>query len=83
MSNQLAGPFTRIVMSGIFLVWSFEEPVYENDSIDSAEDLVALISVVKATIKEMPSVSANVRRSVRRLIEACVLVEGRNFEHFL
>ena len=57
--------------------------IYEDGSLDSAEDLFAQISVVTTTIKEMLSVSANVRLSVRRQIETCVFVEGLNFEHFL
>lgn len=67
-----------------FFFWGhMKSLIYDDGPVDSAEDLVARISVAAATIREMPGVFANVRRSIHRRVQACVRVGGRNFEQFL
>ena len=51
--------------------------------IDNAEELVARIAVAAEKIRDKPGVFQNVRTSMGRRCEVCVVVGGRNFEHFL
>ena len=67
-----------------FFLWGhMKSLIYDDGPVDSAEDLVARISVAAANIREMPGVFANVRRSLRRRFQALVRVGGRNFEQLL
>ena len=67
-----------------FFLWGhMKSLIYEDSSVDSAEGLVARISVTATTIREMPGVFPDVQRSFHRRFEACALVGRCNFEQFL
>ncbi|GFV83849.1 uncharacterized protein TNCV_387571 [Trichonephila clavipes] len=50
--------------------------------VDNAEELVARIAVAAGEIRNSPGVFQNVRMSMRRRCEACIVARGRNFTYF-
>lgn len=51
--------------------------------VNSEINLVARISIAAASISETPGIFENVRQSMLRKFNACVLANGRNFEPLL
>ncbi len=54
-----------------------------NHSLTSQEDLVARIADACGRVQEMPAIFEHVRDSMLRRCEACIHVNGRNFEQLL
>lgn len=66
-----------------FFFWgALKSMVYETP-VDTDTVLVARISVAAANISEKPGIFERVRQSMRRRCEACIRVNGNNFEHLL
>ena len=66
-----------------FFFWGTMKDLVYGTPIDSEMDLDARIVATSGTVREMPGIFENVRQSMQRCCEACVRVNGRNFEHLL
>lgn len=66
-----------------FYLWGHLKSLVYDTPVDNAEELVARIAVAAGEIRDMPGVFQNVRMSMRRRCEACIVARGRNFEHLL
>ncbi|GFW70313.1 uncharacterized protein TNCV_5131391 [Trichonephila clavipes] len=66
-----------------FFLWDHMKSLVYASFLDSDESLVAMIAVVARDIREMPGVFANVRQSLRRWCEACILAVRCSFEQVL
>ena len=66
-----------------FYFWGHVETLVYDIPVDTAEELVARIAVAAREIRDMPGVFQNVRISMRRRYEACIVAGGRNLEHLL
>ena len=66
-----------------FYFWGHMKSLVYDTPVDNAEELVARIAVAAGEIRNSPGIFQNVRRSMRRRCEACIVARGRNFEHLL
>ncbi|GFW55695.1 uncharacterized protein TNCV_120791 [Trichonephila clavipes] len=67
-----------------FFLWDHMKSLVYASPVDSDEALVVVrIAVIAGDIWGMPRVFANVRQSLRRWCEACILAGGCSFEQFL
>ncbi|GFW85226.1 DUF4817 domain-containing protein [Trichonephila clavipes] len=66
-----------------FYFWGHIKSLVYDTPVDNAEELVARIAVAAGEIRNSPGVFQNVRMSMRRRCEACIVARGRNFEHLL
>ncbi|GFT21471.1 uncharacterized protein TNCV_2307291 [Trichonephila clavipes] len=66
-----------------FYFWGHMKSLVYDTPVDNAEELVARIAVAAGEIRNSPGVFQNVRMSMRRRCEACIVARGRNFEHLL
>ncbi|GFW21747.1 uncharacterized protein TNCV_2529461 [Trichonephila clavipes] len=63
-----------------FFLWGHMKSLVYTSPVDFNEALVARTAVVTGDIREMRVVFSNVRHSLRRRCEACILVGRRSFE---
>ena len=56
--------------------------MYETPVI-SSEDLVARVVEAAARVRDRPGLFERVRQSMIRRCEACIVADGKNFEHLL
>ncbi|GFU71600.1 uncharacterized protein TNCV_3035401 [Trichonephila clavipes] len=67
----------------IFISKGHMKSLVYDTPVDNAEELVARIAVAAGEIRNSPGVFQNVRMSMCRICEACIVARGRNFEHLL
>jgi hypothetical protein len=66
-----------------FFLWGHMKSLVYETPIPSREDLVARIVAAGAAIQDTPNIFENVRQSIIRRYNTCILVGGRTFEQFL
>lgn len=65
-----------------FFLWGYMKSLVYETPVESDTDLVARVVAASGEV-ETQGMLANVRRSLRRRCEACIMCGGRNFEHLL
>lgn len=66
-----------------FYLWGYMKSMIYEIPVTSDTDLVARIVEAAARIRDTPAHFERLRESMRRRCEACIVANGRNFEHFL
>ncbi|KFM56522.1 hypothetical protein X975_26713, partial [Stegodyphus mimosarum] len=64
------------------ILWGYMNSLTYKRPIDTnSMDLIARITIVASSIREMPGIFANVHQSLSRRCEACITTGGSSFEH--
>lgn len=66
-----------------FFLWGYLKAKVYHTPVSSAEELVARIVAAAGQIRDTPGIVGNTHSSMRRRCEACIMAQGRNFEHLL
>lgn len=66
-----------------FFLWGFLKGLVYETPVTSDEDLVARVVEAAARVRDRPGLFERVRQSMIRRCEACIVADGRNFEHLL
>ena len=64
-----------------FFVWGAMKAMVYETTVDSAMDLVARISVAAESIRKMPGIFQNIRLSMKRRCELCILAHNWQNEY--
>ncbi|GBM44451.1 hypothetical protein AVEN_184670-1 [Araneus ventricosus] len=81
-TSPLATQISRFIETPFFLRGHLKSLIYVTP-VDSVQDLVALISIAAARVREILGIFESVHQSLHRHCQACVTVRGRNFEQLL
>lgn len=66
-----------------FCLWGWMKELVYKTPVESEEDLIARILAAALIIQETPDIFANIRESMRKRCDACVQVNGAQFEQLL
>jgi hypothetical protein len=66
-----------------YFLWGHIKSLVYETPVDTEEDLVARIADACGRVQEMPAIFEHIRDSMVRRCEACIRVNGRNFEQLL
>ena len=66
-----------------FFLWGFLKGLVYETPVISSEDLVARVVEAAARVRDRPGLFERVHQSMIRRCEACIVADGKNFEHLL